>query len=112
MSDWSSDVCSSDLPDSPSFDRVPARPQARTETRLVCCEGRLASRRIGDRRRRAAVCPRHDLVRPGEHLGAGLGADERRVGAESVRQCKYRWMPYHKKKTKTNNNIDNTEQNT
>src|SRR3546814_18258138 len=73
ISDWSSDVCSSDL---------------RWATRRACC---------------AAIIPRHSAARRsrssrGSHA---CRSDERRVGNECVSTCRSRWSPYHYKKKKT-----------
>src|SRR3546814_17268046 len=99
ISDWSSDVCSSDLAD----DDV----------------GRLAD--IDARVRRTfhhAVLDQHviDLHRI-EAVGAVVGAwapgpfgaharsEERRVGKECVSTGRYRWAPYHTKKTQPTTTI-------
>src|SRR3546814_16815862 len=88
ISDWSSDVCSSDLPH--------AGPQPALEP------GAFAR----------ALCrtrPRGPPARPGDQLPAAqrLRADrraarseERRVGKEWVSTCRYRWAPFHEKKNK------------
>src|SRR3546814_17645884 len=108
ISDWSSDVCSSDLG---------------TEHRLVPGAGgagddAAAGRRAARRRRRAgrglpdrglAGALRHRAGgRPavGADAAAGLGAgagrsEERRVGKECVSTCGSRWAPGHYKKTIT-----------
>src|SRR3546814_5596546 len=93
ISDWSSDVCSSDL---------------------HCDGGRRAA--DGCRRQRAREAQRHALreglafrqgVGPGlgqrTHIGlvGGIGpvpmirSEERRVGKEWVSTCRSRWSPYH-----------------
>src|SRR3546814_7242509 len=86
ISDWSSDVCSSDLNGRPH----PVR--------------QVVGHRGQDRRRRI---PDHEGV---GHLGRrGLTAarfrlyrsEERRVGKECVSTCRSRWSPYPKKKKKT-----------
>src|SRR3546814_12791005 len=107
ISDWSSDVCSSDLPE------------------LVACP-RLA---LGDAFHLGCV-QRVEFVAVarllGEHPGDALAGDHksgfelgvagdlatavavqpaarseaRRVGKACVRTCRYRWSPYHSKKTK------------
>src|SRR3546814_7856157 len=67
ISDWSSDVCSSDLgraPGSGSFHRLTARSRAQ------------AVRRKARRHREAR-------------------SEERRVGKECVSTCRSRWSPYH-----------------
>src|SRR3546814_2604765 len=68
ISDWSSDVCSSDL-------RLPWR-CGRCDRRY-----RLSRSRTGQRQARpASSCDR---------------SEERRVGKECVSTCRSRWSPYH-----------------
>src|SRR3546814_19432852 len=97
ISDWSSDVCSSDL--------------RRREYRAVAgggCARRLSgrARRGGDRRAVRALgrggqglyrcrTRRRDRPRRGDRLGR---SEERRVGKECVSTCRSRWSPYHSKK--------------
>src|SRR3546814_20633617 len=92
ISDWSSDVCSSDLPD--RWNAVNAKDDA---YRRVTASGTF----------------RHDretLVQAVTERGAGYWvvtpletpgftrSEERRVGKECVSTCRSRWSPYHKKK--------------
>src|SRR3546814_5321043 len=80
ISDWSSDVCSSDL----------VEPVARF------------GERIADDRAIALVELHRRLVANHVHIGGGdlreqfgLGrSEERRVGKESVSTCRSRWSPY------------------
>src|SRR3546814_16380728 len=111
ISDWSSDVCSSDL-----FEFRPHAEQSlglvgegetralhHLQSRLGGAElgaeegGAALGERVGDaprgkvdlRHQRARRCEQGGLVarrRPGR-------AEERRVGEEWVRTCKYRWWP-------------------
>src|SRR3546814_12925497 len=89
ISDWSSDVCSSDL-------RSTARRRIR-EARTA--DGHVA----GDAARRparAAVLAVHvdaDADRSGV-ARARHRSEERRVGKECVSTCRSRWSPYHYKK--------------
>src|SRR3546814_2046327 len=83
ISDWSSDVCSSDLP----------------RGRSAAC--------YRPRRRKAPVAPdtRQRIGGAGyfERLGGGVArhrarqsrSEERRVGKECVSTCRSRWSPYH-----------------
>src|SRR3546814_10796888 len=75
ISDWSSDVCSSDLSRGPApraaGDRGTRRAAART-LRRVADRG---AQRLGQYRRRRS--------------------EERRVGKECVSTCRSRWSPYH-----------------
>src|SRR3546814_9045624 len=85
ISDWSSDVCSSDLAtllrgvmdvtSSHGYDRVQP-PLAEFEANLV---GRLKSTR------------QQDLLR----FVDPVRSEERRVGNECVSTCRSRWSPYH-----------------
>src|SRR3546814_16945909 len=84
ISDWSSDVCSSDLPRLLPIVRL--RP-------LLVAGGRRRDLHLGLRARRAN---RASDRRP--HDGR---SEERRVGKECVRKCRYRWSSYHEKKKKT-----------
>src|SRR3546814_2147524 len=83
ISDWSSDVCSSDLAD-----------------RGRCGGGGGA----GPRQQPAHGwgCTGRGHLRPrrrGRHIGGGRTGDrrseERRVGKECVSTCRSRWSPYH-----------------
>src|SRR3546814_16616882 len=74
MSDWSSDVCSSDLRDARRVAEAPQRG--------------LSARPVGFARRL-----RVDAARPQD-----ARSEERRVGKECVSTCRSRWVPYHSKK--------------
>src|SRR3546814_18092225 len=77
ISDWSSDVCSSDLVEQ---GKAFAEQQF---ARLVGIERWRGAQRRG--RKDAAAHHRR--------------SEERRVGKECVSTCRYRWSPYHSKKT-------------
>src|SRR3546814_8998934 len=80
ISDWSSDVCSSDL-------------RSRHRCRCGCGASRLdvggrtpkRTKRIQDR---GQV---YELL----NEGARHRSEERRVGKECVSTCRFRWSPYH-----------------
>src|SRR3546814_16624372 len=96
ISDWSSDVCSSDLA---RRDRL----QAGTDrARKTAGGAALRARRIADRALRAHAgrgSLRQDPAQP--RLQGGPRSEERRVGKECVSTCRSRWSPEHlKKKTK------------
>src|SRR3546814_8796449 len=83
ISDWSSDVCSSDL-----------RPRGTGSKPIPLC---LRIRRRTGR----AASPNPDLpgVRGGEpHRARGGRSEERRVGKERDSTCRSRWSPYNYKK--------------
>src|SRR3546814_4505824 len=86
ISDWSSDVCSSDLPKD---------------------EWALANRGIAhvwlDERAKAEtdfasvrkIDPENPVMLRGEALLSFKRSEERRVGKECVSTCRSRWSPYH-----------------
>src|SRR3546814_17808821 len=84
ISDWSSDVCSSDLVECPD---AALHPQA------------TALRPAGRARRQHCLFPADP-----HHAGRPARSEERRVGKECVSTCRSRWSPYHYKK-KTNRTI-------
>src|SRR3546814_5448316 len=76
ISDWSSDVCSSDL-----------KPALRLAHHLRGDPGAAAEAgRARDPGRQSGQVPR---------LGGGIRSEERRVGKECVSTCRSRWSPYH-----------------
>src|SRR3546814_17097454 len=98
ISDWSSDVCSSDL----------LRSHLRKKQHIA------NARRVGQKHHqpidtdtnarswRQAVFERADIVGVIAHclivtgiLGRDLRSEERRVGKECVSTCSSRWSPYH-----------------
>src|SRR3546814_17688259 len=109
ISDWSSDVCSSDLAE----DR---------KDQLVRCPVH-----VEDRRMRAGRSPLQQGAPPaiGLHRGHVVGHEveqqaepvlmqgarqrsaERRVGKESGSTCRSRWQPTHKKKNHSENQMTN-----
>src|SRR3546814_9492224 len=83
ISDWSSDVCSSDLKSRPKENPFEVREKS---TRML--KSQTASRS-------AASGPRQ-YARPGFLVIASAGrSEERRVGKECVSTCRSRWSPYH-----------------
>src|SRR3546814_5181556 len=104
ISDWSSDVCSSDLP----------QRQIAHEARIVVlgqprCLGGDRAQQVGQRLDLALVIisqdmPGHPVLVPrmpdadphaAEIVADMLRSEERRVGKECVRTCRSRWSPYH-----------------
>src|SRR3546814_4634635 len=87
ISDWSSDVCSSDLPPSHLAPDAVARSR-----RLLAGEEHPQFRR-SDRRAGApaARTGRRGLL----VLARGRRSEERRGGKECVSTCSSRWSPYH-----------------
>src|SRR3546814_5097047 len=89
ISDWSSDVCSSDLLAGPGLHATPRDPAG----------GRAAM--AGHPRIGAVV--QQGVERPPAGQGAQQPverSEERRVGKECVSTCRSRWLPYHNKKNK------------
>src|SRR3546814_18880957 len=74
ISDWSSDVCSSDLRSMPCSTSMAPYPAVRPRI---------------DRSGASVIWPL-----------PGRRSEERRVGKECVSTCRYRWSPYHYKKNK------------
>src|SRR3546814_13367004 len=97
ISDWSSDVCSSDL-DTADDERLRYLPGDR--------QGYATDRRSPHTVRADAEGDLTETVLPGVELIAELPAalldlersEERRVGKECVCTCRSRWWPYHYKK--------------
>src|SRR3546814_12011831 len=94
ISDWSSDVCSSDLLVLEQDRRRPAGMQ-RAQLTLGFAEG--------------IQCERQAVVDPDEkslerlRMGRAVTrSEERRVGKECVSTCRSRWSPCHSKKKKQN----------
>src|SRR3546814_9631841 len=85
ISDWSSDVCSSDLScaggaASRSAGEAPAPAQVRHQ--------------VGGARRDVSGAAVRGLEAESQVVGRGRSA-ERRVGKECVSTCRSRWSPYH-----------------
>src|SRR3546814_2946301 len=83
ISDWSSDVCSSDL--AVHADTV----------RALLAQAEVAAADIG-----VIGFHGHTVAhRPDRHwtwqIGDGARSEERRVGKECVSTCRSRWSPYH-----------------
>src|SRR3546814_14008694 len=93
ISDWSSDVCSSDLPQARRFGRqrdgLFVRGGRAREIAEVEFRGAERGPRVGAGG--FALCPRFEV---GELVGR---SEERRVGNEGVSTCRSRWSPYHYK---------------
>src|SRR3546814_15756892 len=109
ISDWSSDVCSSDLPDgviltsdSGSCANWYARDIKMRRGMMGSLSGGLASMGAGVPYAIAAK-----FAHPDRPVIASVGdgamqmrTEERRVGKEGVRTCRSGWSPYHSKKKK------------
>src|SRR3546814_14968881 len=91
ISDWSSDVCSSDL----ALDRRP---------KIMVTVGILGERvgvyldGLGEIERDAVAVRRQDAFSEREDRAVhDERSEERRVGKECVSPCRSRWSPYHYK---------------
>src|SRR3546814_8930500 len=82
ISDWSSDVCSSDLPGSP-----PSRGHSESKAGLTAL---FLAVRFQVKHRIVAA-----LGHQAEPAGDFLRSEERRVGKEWVSTCRSRWSPDH-----------------
>src|SRR3546814_1254617 len=83
ISDWSSDVCSSDL-DERRGDEAEGRPEQRVPGRQRQEEG------VG----RADHADRQPIGGDRDRAAEAARSEERRVGKECVRTCRSRWSPY------------------
>src|SRR3546814_5530056 len=80
ISDWSSDVCSSDLNGQAAQDQAGADHPGREQHRLDEVVGEDAD---------------DDGGQEGHEDVEGERSEERRVGKECVSTCRSRWSPYH-----------------
>src|SRR3546814_16598343 len=96
ISDWSSDVCSSDLL-AHHVDRDVLQPLRRTSTTMGISSPRWRTSEI-----RAAALPSGPRL-PQSRIMQPMAArsEERRVGKECVSTCRSRWSPFHYKTTHT-----------
>src|SRR3546814_11620999 len=111
ISDWSSDVCSSDLKAA-----VADRPEVAGRRPIAAADGvrRIVGQRqampLGEGRDGGQIAAlarevhgKHGLNRAAR-LSRGAGrSEERRLGKEGVSRCGSRWCPYHSKKKKKTN---------
>src|SRR3546814_14558619 len=111
ISDWSSDVCSSDLAQYKPLTKATA--MAGNETGRFT-PSNLESVHRRDMGKTAAYREGNtlmsDYVNAGRNLkdtlpnsGTGERSEERRVGKECCSQCRSRWSPMHEKKKKQRN---------
>src|SRR3546814_7423706 len=93
ISDWSSDVCSSDLAGDQRLQECGSPPHHEHgylgDVDLRCQRGQ-ALRLVEVRDAGVAHHPEHAII--GEVRGR---SEERRVGKECVSTCRSRWSPYH-----------------
>src|SRR3546814_12829291 len=103
ISDWSSDVCSSDLHIvfkevvEMILHRIFDKPRGFWTGEPVL--GLALELRVADKDRQHHLRAREDVL--GLYaVRLLLRSEERRVGQEGVSTCRSRWSPHHKKKTK------------
>src|SRR3546814_9714181 len=88
ISDWSSDVCSSDLTDTALFENICSQrgATAQSETVRTICRGQYNDRNAKGNSTHA----RNDQI-----ISLRTRSEERRVGKECVSTCRSRWSPNH-----------------
>src|SRR3546814_11954956 len=86
ISDWSSDVCSSDL-----RGVVRGPPHAQIPEHVLGAPGDARVGAVG-------VPVEPDVLELQPRREVDDRSEERRVGKECVSTCRYRWSPYHEKK--------------
>src|SRR3546814_5008820 len=101
ISDWSSDVCSSDLLGAAAlrYRIVEGDDEVALGSGLDALENGIQRRQQVGQRDGAEIMAQR-------RTGAGgrrLRSEERRVGKECVSTCRSRWAPYHSKKNKNTN---------
>src|SRR3546814_13856168 len=99
ISDWSSDVCSSDLAEPVVVRRVPEASSTRATPKSTT---RTSASAPPTRNRFAGFTSRWITPR----------SEERRVGKECVSTCRSRWSPDHQKKTSMSTSTTTTEEDT
>src|SRR3546814_16320472 len=114
ISDWSSDVCSSDLgedkPEGKQDRRYPEAPSKfLPKAKEVWRNTPLAVQQDVDRivREHETATQQHREALERYESVRDFRSEERRVGKECVSTCRSRWSPYHSKKnlnTKVNHN--------
>src|SRR3546814_14621564 len=107
ISDWSSDVCSSDLH---VLDERDLHVQARFGdhlTRIAELHHQRLLRLVDGEQRTLEqdAGGDHDDGENDEGAVHGVRSEERRVGKECVSTCRSRWSPYHSKKNTQSTNI-------
>src|SRR3546814_16143728 len=119
ISDWSSDVCSSDLrqPADASHDRAVRRRRLQDLPHLRAGARAVTAATGGEARFTVLVLAGDRGPQDPVSTAAGVAhkrSEERRVGKECVSTCRSRWSPDHskKQKKKTTHNKQTTPSNT
>src|SRR3546814_15465070 len=106
ISDWSSDVCSSDLGGADEPDRLVFKRAAAADGDALGRKAGLGVEAEGDVGRARKLCAH--IARAIGNVGAAgklaqqHRSEERRVGKECVSTCRSWWSPSHSKKTNRN----------
>src|SRR3546814_11286360 len=95
ISDWSSDVCSSDLVaiDGKSAAALQPKEEQRFAAKCRAEDQHHADRQGFDQRKEQRVTTR--CTEFGQSGAGDNRSEERRVGKECVSTCRSRWTPYH-----------------
>src|SRR3546814_13149673 len=101
ISDWSSDVCSSDLLSLADEMDVQDKPKDAFESELDDVNAELE--RLSDSLAQPTFTAEDALASADDEPDFDFlsRSEERRVGKECVSTCRSRWSPYHSKKKKT-----------
>src|SRR3546814_14694695 len=102
ISDWSSDVCSSDLERRVAFYLADVSGHGASSAFVTVLLKFMTTRLLFESKRNGTL----PEFKPSEvlgHINRGLiscklgkhRSEERRVGKECVSTCRYRWSPYH-----------------
>src|SRR3546814_4139955 len=93
ISDWSSDVCSSDLTKASRAVVYPGRLGSAAGEASPCTVSMTSRYSVFATAR--ALGSQTLSGRPTNRCRAAQRSEERRVGKECVSTCRYRWSPYH-----------------
>src|SRR3546814_8605723 len=97
ISDWSSDVCSSDLPEDQAVSEATMADQERIDFSRVSVLIVEPNRMMGQMVRDVLMMLEAQYIDRARDLASAvniLRSEERRVGKECVRTCRSRWCPY------------------
>src|SRR3546814_14067960 len=102
ISDWSSDVCSSDLFEFRPIMRLEAHKPI-GEGMVAAVDEQLQAQKFARRLRHLAAAVDQEIIVPPKPRARMVGAletaaarsEERRVGKGCVRTCSFRWSPLH-----------------
>src|SRR3546814_17855355 len=103
ISDWSSDVCSSDLFPAFGVYMLAALFSILCHSAGLAEQGAMSNSSQATRLLSSADASRSVASLPSTLLkprSKASRSEERRVGKECVSTCRYRWSPYHSKKNK------------